>query len=342
MQFLSDNTAPAAPEVMAALAAANDGAARAYGADDGSQRLDAAFSRWFGRDVRAFPVATGTAANALALATLSPPYGAIYCTDVAHVVNDECGAVELQTGGARLVPLPSQDGRLDARVLEQELARRVTSVHSLQPAAVSLAQVTECGTIYTPEQLADLAGVAHARGLPLHVDGARFANALAALGSTPAALSWQAGVDVMSFGATKNGALAAEAVVFFDLSLVRDFELRRKRAAQLFSKMRYLSAQLLACLEGDFFLANAARANGLAARVAAAAGQRLLHPADANLLFLRLAPAEAAALRDRGFEFHPWGAAVDNGYRFVVSWDQPASDVDALCEALSGNTAAWT
>jgi threonine aldolase len=246
--------------------------------------------------------------------------------------------VELQTGGARLVSLPSRDGRLDPAVLERELVSRAVSVHSLQPAAVTLAQVTECGTVYRPEHLAEIARVAHARQLPLHVDGARFANALASLGATPAELSWQAGVDVLSFGATKNGALAAEAVVFFDTSRVRDFELRRKRAAQLFSKMRYLSAQLLACLEGDFFLANARRANALAARIAAAAGSRLLHPAEANLLFLRLLPAEADALCKQGFEFHPWGPADGNGYRFVVSWDQPDADVDALCKALH----AWT
>lgn len=334
MKFLSDNTAPAAPEVMAALAAANQGAAPSYGADDASRRLDEAFSRWFEHKVRAFPVATGTAANALALATLSPPYGAIFCTDVAHVVHDECGAVELQTGGARLVPLPSRDGRLDAEVLERELASRTVSVHSLQPAAVTLAQITECGTAYSALELAAIARVAHARGLPLHVDGARFANALAATGASPADLTWKAGVDVLSFGATKNGALAAEAVVFFDTSLVRDFELRRKRAAHLFSKHRYLSAQLLACLEGDFFLANARRANRLAARIAQVAGARLLHAADANLLFLRLPADVADDLRRRGFEFHPWGTIGSDSYRFVVSWDQPESDIDALCEAL--------
>jgi threonine aldolase len=334
MKFLSDNTAPAAREVMAALAAADQGAARSYGADDWSLRLDQAFTGYFGRAVRAFPVATGTAANALALATLSPPYGAIFATDVAHVVNDECGAVELQTGGARLVPLPSRDGRLDPARLESELAGRAVSVHSLQPAAVTLAQVTECGTVYQPAQLSAIAGVAHAHGLPVHLDGARFANALATLGCTPAETSWQCGIDVMSFGATKNGALAAEAVIFFNLDLVRDFELRRKRAAQLFSKMRYLSAQLLACVEGSFFLDNARRANHLAGRIAAAAGNRLLHPVESNMLFMRLSAEEARTLKNSGFEFHPWGAPGSDGYRFVLSWDQPESDADALCEAL--------
>ncbi len=334
MQFLSDNTAPAAPEVMAALAAVNHRPARSYGADEASLRLDAAFGRFFGCEVRVFPVATGTAANALSLATLSPPWGAIFCTDVAHVVNDECGAVELQTSGARLVPLPSRGGKLAADTLAHELDGLVPSVHSLLPSAVTLATVTECGTLYTAAELAALANVAHAHGLPLHLDGARFANALAAQDGSPAALTWQAGIDVLSFGATKNGALAAEAVVFFNLDLVRDFERRRKRAAQLFSKMRYLSAQLLACIEGDFFLANAARANQLASRIAAAAGQRVVYPAEANMVFLRLVDQEAASLRAQGFEFHAWGPPAQGHYRFVVSWDQPEGDVDALCRAL--------
>ena len=338
MKFLSDNTAPAAPEVMAALLAANEGPARSYGADDWSARLDAAFGRYFGCEVRAFPVATGTAANALSLATLSPPYGAMFAADVAHVLNDECGAVELQTAGARLIPLPSQDGRLEASTLAHDLAGRVDSVHSLRPSAVTLTLVTECGTVYTPAQLAALTEVAHAHALPVHLDGARFANGLAWLGVPPADVTWRAGVDVLSFGATKNGALAAEAVVFFNLDLVRDFERRRKRAAQLFSKMRYLSAQLLACIEGPFFQANAARANALAARIGKAAPARLAYPLESNLAFLRLAPDEAASLRARGFEFHPWGRPDAHTYRFVVSWDQPESEVDALCSALR----AWT
>ncbi|MEY4760629.1 MAG: Low specificity L-threonine aldolase [Pseudomonadota bacterium] len=338
MQFLSDNTAPAAPEVMAALAAANQGPAMSYGADIWGARLDDAFSRFFGREVRAFPVATGTAANALALATLSPPWGAIYATDMAHVVNDECGAVELQTGGARLVPLPSRDGKLDPEVLTRVLAARAPSVHALLPSALSLATVTECGTLYSPRELTVLAAAAHARGLAVHLDGARFANALAAQQLPAATLSWEAGIDVMSFGATKNGALAAEAVVYFNLDLARDFERRRKRAAQLISKMRYPAAQLLACLEGDFFLANAARANALAARIGAAAGPRLLYPAEANMVFLRLRDDEAASLRSQGFGFHPWGSPTDGCHRFVVSWNQPESDVDTLCGALR----AWT
>jgi threonine aldolase len=338
MKFLSDNTAPAAPEVLDAIAACNHGAARAYGADDWSARVDAAFSRWFERPVKAFPVATGTAANALALATLVPPYGEVLASDEAHILRDECGACELQAAGARLTALPSSDGRIDAAGLAARLADFPASVHSVQPAAVSLTQSTECGTVYRPEQVRAIADVAHAHGLALHMDGARFANAVAFLGGTPADITWRAGVDVLSFGATKNGALTAEAVVFFDPAQARDFELRRKRAGHLLSKMRYTSAQLLACLEGAFFAANAARANRLAARIATAAGDRRLHPVEANAVFLRLTDAEQETLRARGFDFYPWGPPRLGGTRFVVSWDQAEDDVAALCEVL----AAWS
>jgi threonine aldolase len=335
MNFYSDNTATATPEVLAALAAANQGSARAYGADGWSARLDDAFSRWFQRPVRAFPVATGTAANALALATFTPPWGQVFCAEQSHVIHDECGAVELQSGGARLTPLPGARGMFTAEALAQVLADHPVSVHSVQPASVTITQASECGTVYRPADIAAIAAVCRQRGLKLHMDGARFANALAHLDAAPAEITWEVGVDVLSFGATKNGALGAEAVVFFNPQLVADFELRRKRAAHLFSKMRYLSAQLLACLEGEFFLANAVRANALATRVGRAAGSRLLYPVEANAVFLRFAPGEKAALRARGFGFYDWGAPREESARFVVSWDQPENEVEALCKALA-------
>jgi threonine aldolase len=335
MHFYSDNTATAAPEVLAAVTAANQGPARAYGNDEWTTRLDAAFSRYFDRPVKAFPVATGTAANSLALATLTPPYGQVLCSDQSHVIHDECGAVELQTAGARLTPLPARHGVLDAAVLDAWLDDHPASVHSVQPASVSITQATECGTLYQPGDVAGIAAVCRRHNLKLHMDGARFANALATLGISPAAATWQAGVDVLSFGATKNGALGAEAVVFFDPQLARDFELRRKRAAHLFSKMRYLSAQLLACVEGDFFLRNAMRANAHAARIGQAAGTRLLYPVQANAVFVAFRGGEKERLRDAGFGFYDWGAPRDNAARFVVSWDQPEGDVAALCEALA-------
>lgn len=336
MHFYSDNTATAAPQVLAAIESANHGMARSYGNDEWTGRLDAAFSHYFAHPVRAFPVATGTAANSLALATLAPPYGEILCSDQAHIVHDECGAVELQSGGARLTPLASRDGVLAAQTLDDWLADHPPSVHSVQPAAVSITQATECGTVYTAAEIAAIAAVCRQRRLPLHMDGARFANALATLGVSAADITWKAGVDALSFGVTKNGALAAEAVVFFDAARAADFELRRKRAAHLFSKMRYISAQLLACMEGDFFQQNAARANALALRIAAAAGERPLYPVQANSVFLKFRPGEKEALRQRGFGFYDWGAPRNDAARFVISWDQPDSDVDALCEVLRG------
>jgi threonine aldolase len=336
MHFYSDNTAPAAPQVLAAIAAVNSGMARAYGADEWSARLDAAFSGYFGRPVRAFALTTGTAANALALATLTPGYGEVFASAQAHVVCDECGAVELQSGGARLTRLPAADGLLDAGTLAGWLEDHPVSVHSVQPAAVTITQASECGTVYQPAQIAAIAAVCRQHRLALHMDGARFANALAALDVAPADITWKCGIDVLSFGATKNGALAAEAVVFFDPGQARDFELRRKRAGHLLSKMRYASAQLLCCLEDPFFMQNAKRANQLAARIGAAAGARLLYPVQANAVFVRFGPGEKDALQAQGFGFYDWGAPHEQAARFVVSWDQPESDVDALCEALAG------
>ncbi len=338
MHFFSDNNAPAAPAVLAAIEAANAGMALAYGADEWSERLDECFSRYFDTPVRAFAVATGTAANALSLATLVPPYGEIFAGEQAHVLRDECGAVELQSAGARLTRLPAPAGLLPATELAQWLADHPVSLHSPQPAAVSITQASECGTVYQPRQIGELSEVCRQHGLVLHMDGARFANALATLGLAPAELTWRCGVDVLSFGATKNGAIGAEAVVFFDPERARDFELRRKRAAHLLSKMRYLSAQLLCCLEQPFFLQNAVRANHLAARIGASAGARLLYPVQANAVFLAFRPGEKQALRERGFGFYDWGPPRGDAGRFVVSWNQDEADVAALCEAL----AAWS
>ena len=335
MKFLSDNTAPATPQIMAALQAANAAPTGSYGDDDWSRQLDSAFSQWFGAPVRAWAVATGTAANALSLACLTPPWGAVFCSEEAHVLRDECGACELQSAGARLVPVATEAGRINPDLLARTLAEHPRAVHSVQPAAITLTQATECGTVYSPDQVATIGQIAAAAGVGLHMDGARFANALASLQCHPGDLTWRAGVDVLSFGATKNGAMAAEAVVFFNAELAAEFELRRKRAAHLFSKMRYLSAQLLACLEGDWFMANAQRANRLAQRIGAAAGPALRWPVQANMAFLHLSAVHQQVLRERGFEFYPWGAPNESSIRLVVSWNQPESDVDALCKALA-------
>jgi threonine aldolase len=332
--FYSDNTASVAPELLAALAQANAGPQKAYGADPWTLQLDAAFSEFFGKPVRAFIVSTGTAANALSLATLSPPYGNVYAHSGAHVVEDECGAVEFFSGGARLTLIAGDHGRIDHEALEQALAAHPASVHTVQPAALTLTQATELGTTYRPQAIAALSAVAHRHGLRVHMDGARLANALVFLDCHPGDVTWRAGVDVLSFGATKNGALAAEAVVFFDPALVRDFELRRKRAGHLLSKSRYAAAQLLAYVRNGLWRTHAHHANRLAQQVAAAAGPRLVHPVEANELFLDLGAAGKAALRAQGFGFYDWGPAAGPEARFVLSWDQTQSSVDALCQVL--------
>ncbi|MBV9622311.1 MAG: low specificity L-threonine aldolase [Gammaproteobacteria bacterium] len=334
MRFLSDNTAPAAPEILAALEQVNHDRVHAYGDDEWTQRLDTRFSEHFGAAVRVFPVATGTAANSLALATLAPPYGAIFAHQDAHIAVDECGAPGFFSGGAQLALLPGEHGRISPETFAAALTAHRQDVHTVQPAALSLTQATELGTAYRPQELRRLADFAHARGLKVHMDGARFANVVATLGCHPGDITWRCGIDVLSFGATKNGALAAEAVVFFDPHLVRDFELRRKRAGHLLSKSRFIAAQLLAYLESGVWLRNAHRANELAQRVAQAAGTRVRHPVEANEIFLHLGDAGRTRLRAAGFEFYDWGPATSGEARLVVSWDQPEAEVTALCSAL--------
>ncbi|HYM29586.1 MAG TPA: beta-eliminating lyase-related protein [Steroidobacteraceae bacterium] len=334
MRFFSDNTASACPEILAALQEVNAGLVPAYGEDAWTQRLDACFSSFFGTQVCAFAVTTGTAANALSLATLAPPYGAVFCHTEAHINVDECGAPTFFSGGAVLVPLDGEHGRLAPADFGAALAAHPTYVHSVQPAVLSLTQATELGTAYRPAELGALAALAHGRGLKVHMDGARFANALSFLGCHPGDITWRAGIDVLSFGATKNGALAAEAVVFFDKSLVRDFGLRRKRAGHLLSKSRYVAAQLLAYLESGVWRRNAERSNRLAQRIGQAAGATLLHPVEANEVFLKLGVERRQALREARFEFYDWGVESAGEARFVVSWDQPEAEVAALCAAL--------
>jgi threonine aldolase len=334
LRFFSDNTATVCPEILAAISEANRGLALPYGDDEWTGRLDAVLGEFFGAEVRAFAVATGTAANSLSLATLSPPYGAIFAHQDAHIACDECGAPGFFSGGAQLALLQGEHGRLLPRTFAAALTARPVDVHGVQPAALSLTQATEVGTVYQPAEIAALSKLAHGRGLKVHMDGARFANALAFLDCQPADVTWRAGVDVLSFGATKSGALAAEAVVFFDRDLVQDFELRRKRAGHLQSKSRYVAAQLLAYVETGVWKRNAAHTNRLAQDIGRAAGAALLHPVEANEVFVRLGVQRREALRAAGFEFYDWGTAGAGEARFVVSWDQPDEDVPALCAAL--------
>lgn len=335
MNFGSDNTAPVAPEIMAALARANDGRAPAYGADRWSDRLQEAMSSIFEREVAVFPVATGTAANALALSALMPPWGRVYCHRNAHIVEDECGAPILFTGGGTLEVLDGPAGRITPEAIREAIANlRLGDQHQAQPAVISITQASEWGTVYDPEEIAALAGLGREYGMSLHMDGARFANALVHLGCSPAEATWKAGVDVLSFGATKNGAMAAEAVVFFDPARAEDFLFRRKRGGHLFSKMRYLSVQLLAYLENDLWLKNARHANEAASRLAAGLqqlpGAELAAPVQANEIFIRLPAGLADGLREKGYYFYDWPQAGPGGVRLVTAYDTPAADVDAF------------
>lgn len=334
MDFISDNAAGVHPAVLAAIAQAAGPQAAGYDADAWSQRLDAAFSELFETPVRAFAVPSGTAANALALAATVPPFAGVWCHAQAHVEVDEAGAIPFFTGGATLLLVDGAHGRLTIERLDAAAARRRSDVHQVQPAALTLTQAAEAGTVYTPDEIAAVAGWARARGLAVHMDGARFANAVAHLGCTPAELSWQAGVDLLSFGCIKNGGLSAEALVVFRPDLAATIPVRRKRAGMMPSKGRFGAAQLLAMIEGDVWLANARAANAGARRLARAAPARLLHPVEANELFVRLTADERAALRRQGFAFYDWEADGPDAARLVVRWDQSADAVDALARAL--------
>ncbi len=336
MNFASDNTAPVCPEIIAALAQANDGWVPSYGADPLTARLTAMARDVFETEVAIYPVGTGTAANALALATLVRPFGAILCAEEAHIASDECGAPEFYTGGAKLITLPAADGRIRPMQIDAAMARAQDGgVHHVLPEAVSITQATEWGTAYDRDQVDAIGQACRRRGLPLHMDGARFANALVHLDCTPAELTWKAGVDVLSLGATKNGALAAEAVVFFNPALAAGFERRRKRAGQLWSKLRYLSAQLTAYLDGDLWLRNARQANAMATRLAAGLtalpGIRLVQPVHANELFVAMPDALVETLQAAGAVFYRWievpGEALPI-IRLVTSFATETAEVD--------------
>jgi threonine aldolase len=339
--FKSDNVTPVCDAIMAAINAANVGSVPSYGGDDFTLALQSAASEVFGTEVTIFPVTTGTAANALALSQIVPPYGAVYCHDDAHIVTDECGAPEFFTGGAKMMRLPAADGKIKPEQVAAAIAFALDmGVHHVKPAAISLSQATEWGTVYQLTEVAALAAVAKSHGLPVHMDGARFANALIHLGCTPAEATWKSGVDVLSLGATKNGALCAEAVVFFDRHQARDFERRRKQAGHLWSKLRFVSAQLLAYFGDGLWLANARHANAMASILAQGlrgiAGASLLQSVDANEVFVALPEITVAALEQQGFGFYRWPlSATPHGVaiRLVTSYATPRTHVDEFLAA---------
>lgn len=331
MRFFSDNAAPACPQVMAALADANV-LDTAYDGDGWSNALDARVSALFEAPVRAFWLPSGTAANCLALAAMCPPYGGIVCHRDAHIQNDECGAPEFFTHGAKLLIAEGEGAKLTPDSITAMLDLIPNDVHRTQPHAISITNATEYGRVYTPAEVAAISDLARARGLRLHMDGARFANAVAHLGCSPADVTWRAGVDALSFGFIKNGGMTAELLVFFDLELAAGTLQRRKRAGMLLSKGRYLAAQILAMIDDDLWLTNAHAANAAATLLAQAAGDRLIHPVEANEVFLRVTPAEAAGLRAKGFDFYDWGPGEA---RLVTSWNHEADDIRPLADAIA-------
>src|SRR6476469_3301911 len=331
MRFFSDNAAAAHPKVIEAIIASNQVDA-AYDGDEWSKRLDKAFSDLFETEVRALWVTTGTAANCLALAALCPPYRAILCHKDAHIEVDEAGAPAFFTGGAKLVLLDGPGAKVTAESVAAACDRIRPDVHQVQPAAISITNATEYGLVYRAEEVAALGALAKRRGLGFHMDGARFANALATTGDTPADASWRAGVDALSFGFVKNGGLNAECLILFRTELADEVAVRRKRAGHLASKGRMLAAQILALLDGGVWLENAKAANAAAQTLAEAAPQRLVYPVEANEIFLNVTVEEASRLRNQGFDFYDWGPGE---IRFVTSWDHAGEPVERLAAAIA-------
>jgi len=344
--FYSDNVSGAAPEILAALVAANAGDTAPYGGDAGSERLQARFAELFETEVDVFPVGTGTAANGLCASIVAAPYGAIYLSDAAHLHGSECGGPEFWSGGnARTIPVPATDGKIAAaevaRMVDEALARSATDV---PPRAVSITQGTEVSTVYTLGEVRAIAEAARARRLWVHMDGARLANAVAHLGCTPAEATWKAGVDVLSFGATKNGALAAEAVVFFNRELAQSMRYRRRRGGHLFSKMRFLSVQLEAYIANGLWLRNARHANAMARRaregLASIPGVRFRSPTEINFVLVALPQPVWDGLVADGYSFSRRGAPSEGVIRIACAFDTTEADVDALVAAAHRHAGA--
>ena len=347
MNFASDNVYGVHPQIMAALAAANSATAPSYGGDSLTQKAEEKLKEIFGCELRAFLVMTGTAANGLSLSAITPGYGAIICHAEAHIAVDECNSPELFTGGAKIIGLHGAGGKITPAMVEKTLKGFIRGEHDPKPKGVSLTNATELGTVYSPAEVKAFSDLIRPKGMKLHMDGARFANAISGLGVTPAELTWKAGVDALSFGATKNGAMMLEAVIFFDLALAEDFAYRRMRSGQLMSKSRYLGAQMLAYLENGLWLENARRANALAQRLAEGLRQfnkiRIPNPVQANEVFAVMPRQLYDRLLAAGAKFYDWmpdslgdGIGPDEVFaRFVLSFATPQEDVDAFLRLIA-------
>ncbi|MEL7690220.1 threonine aldolase family protein [Citromicrobium bathyomarinum] len=329
MRFLSDNAASVHPKVWKAMRAA-DGPDSPYDGDVLSQQLDDRFSELFGREVAVLWVATGTAANCLALSAMVPPHGGVVCHREAHIEMDEGGAPGFYLHGAKLMLADGEGAKLTPEAIRAVIDPIRDDVHQVQPHAISITQASEYGRVYQAEEVAAISALARERGLGLHMDGARFANAAAFLGVSAAQAAGD--VDALSFGCVKNGGMSAEAMVFFDPALADVVRYRRKRAGHLQSKGRYLAAQLLAMIEDDLWLDNARAANAAARAIAQSGAGRLMHPVEANEVFIRLTPQERETLREQGFQFYDWGA---DAARFVAAWDSDLAEARMLGERIA-------
>ena len=334
--FSSDNTAGAAPSVLQAIMDAGTHIQQPYGNDDHSKRVQQLLEEIFECSLSVFLVPTGTASNALALSALTPPWGAVLCHPQSHINIDECGAPEFYTHGAKLVLVDGAQSKLCPKNLAQVAAPNSGDVHSVQNAVVSLSQTTETGSVYSVKELCEIGRICKENNLKLHMDGARFTNALVSLGCSPAAMTWQAGVDILSLGATKNGTMAVEAIVIFDKALAKDMGWRRKRAGQLMSKMTLMSAQLEAYFKHDLWLDNARQANAMAQRLdqgfRGIKGVEMLDETVSNMFFCKMPKAMINSLLDQGFYFYTdrWG---ENVVRLVTNFTTQEADVDALINA---------
>lgn len=340
MNFASDNCSGASPEMIEAIIKAAQGTEKAYGADQYSLRLDQTFSELFDHDVSVFPVITGSAANCLALSTLCNPYSAIICHDEGHIINDESSAPSFFTHGGTLVPLKGENAKLTPQAIQEKLNQGWKGVvHRIQPELISITQATECGTIYTPSEVRAISELAQKNNLYLHMDGARFANAVASLNCHPAEVTWKAGVDVLSFGATKNGALAAEAVIFFNKDKSHTMPFRRKMAGHLISKMRFISAQLETMVKDGLWLKNASNANKMAQRLVnglkSVPNAKLQYPVEANELFIELSESQIQKLESNEVLFYRWPPwEKRNVIRLVCSFNTTENEVDSLINII--------
>ena len=342
MNFVSDNQAGVHESVLAALEEANSGSSPGYGEDRLTAAAEKSVSAVFETDCDVFFVTTGTAANALAMSALCPPWGAIYCHEGAHIQNDENTAVELLTGGARMVPIAGEAGKPDPQLMRAHMTTAtIHGVHNARPGAISLSNVSESGTVFNPEDIAAYRALADEFRLTLHMDGARFANAVVASGASPADLTWRSGIDCLSFGLTKNGGIAAEAVVMFDQAMAEQFAFRRKRAGHLWSKQRFLAAQWLALLKDDLWLSNARHANAMAQRLATGftthPSIELPWPVDANELFPVIPDHIRVRFREAGLEFYDWPAQSDMT-RFVTHFATDPKEIELALEIIASTT----